>query len=79
MVTIPNKKEEKIPIIVICGSTCMALPLIISGSLNTILPKITGNDRRNENLDASILDNPKNLEVVSVAPDRLTPGKIAKL
>ena len=34
-------------------------------------------DSKNEYLDASSLESPKNLEIVNVASDRLTPGKTA--
>ena len=75
----PKKNEAPTPTITISKGTGVAVPAIISGSLNTILPSITGRDNKKLNRLASTLPMPKKRDDVNVIPERLTPGKIAKL
>ena len=52
-------------------------PLKNSGSLKINPPMIIGKDNKKENRVASPLERPRALEIVSVEPERLTPGKMA--
>ncbi len=53
-------------------------PFKKSGNLKTSPPIIIGKDNKKENRVASSRDRPNALEIVNVAPERLTPGKMAR-